>query len=115
MTAMPDSAPSGPAPEPSGASPDDIREHLRRDHERCVVALVPVHSCPDRVQSLVDRPVRQAASPQLTHELQLLIAIQLADIHIAPDVQRIACGRSIRMSTRKRSCVLHIVGLQCAR
>ncbi len=33
MTAMPDSAP-GPALEASGASPDDIREHLRTDHER---------------------------------------------------------------------------------
>jgi hypothetical protein len=34
MTAMPDSARPGPAPESSGASPDDIRERLRQDHEQ---------------------------------------------------------------------------------
>ncbi len=34
MTALPDSARSGSAPEGSGASPDDIRERLRSDHEQ---------------------------------------------------------------------------------
>ena len=34
MTAMPSSAQPGPAPVATGAAPDDIRAHLREDHER---------------------------------------------------------------------------------
>jgi len=52
MTAMPDSAPSGPAPEPSGASPDDIREHLRRDHERTLADADRLRSEQDGERSL---------------------------------------------------------------
>ena len=34
MTAMPSSAQPGPAPVATGSAPDDIRAHLREDHER---------------------------------------------------------------------------------
>src|SRR5690348_3432314 len=52
MTAMPESARPGPAPETSGASPDDIRERLRTDHERTLADVDRLRAEQDGERSL---------------------------------------------------------------
>ncbi len=86
MTAMPESAQPGPAPDASGALPDDVRERLRKDHEQTLADADRLRAEPDveRSQFLLRQLRRSWVIHALAEETVIYRALEAVEGRTEP-------------------------------